>query len=192
MNPCSKNKQRIAWMASGILDLPDAEALRQHLKSCPDCRRYWQSMSELSERLVNASDLPQTEPTESFHQRVVQKIKTQEDRTPFSDWLVTIQRLWAERRLATISAGIALGLVTLLLIQSFRRDGPPVPSESPIAVVPEPARPAASPPTLASYRRAAERSLESLDALLTRQAARNSFPSETLTISSLLKQSSDN
>src|SRR5262249_49554641 len=99
MNPCAKNKRRIAWMASGLLDATDVEALRRHLESCPDCRIYWQSMSELSERLVNASDLPQAQPTESFHQRVVQKIRAQQRRTPFSDWLAAIQRLWKERRL---------------------------------------------------------------------------------------------
>src|SRR2546422_414387 len=101
MNPCAKNKRRVAWMAAGVLDATDAEALRQHLESCPGCRRYWQSMSDLSERLVNASDLPLAEPTESFHQRVIQKIRAQESRTPFSDWLDALQRLWVERRLAT-------------------------------------------------------------------------------------------
>jgi anti-sigma factor RsiW len=185
MNPCAKNKRRLAWRASGVLHVADAEALRRHLESCSGCRRYWQSISELSERLVNASDLPRAEPTESFHQRVVQKIRAQEQRAPLFTWVITIQRLWRERRPATFSAGVALGIVTLLWIQNFRRDEHPVPSGAQIAVISAPAC-AVSPPTMASYRRAADISLESLDALLTQEASRKSHTDETLTVSSLL------
>ena len=74
---------RLGWPA-GVPDVADAESLRQHFESCPHCQRYWQSMCELSERLVNAGDLPQAAPTESFHQSVVLRNHAQGQRTFFS------------------------------------------------------------------------------------------------------------
>jgi hypothetical protein len=192
MNPCAKNKRSIAWMAAGVLDVTDAEVLRQHLNSCPPCQRYWQSMCELSERLVNASDLPQAAPTESFHRSVVLKITAQGQRTSLFNWVTVIQRFWQERPLATLSTGVVLTFATLLWIRSFSHQTHHGPSPVQIVVTAETPARATSPPTLASYRRAADTSLENLDALLTQEAARTSSASETFTVSSLLTSSLEN
>jgi hypothetical protein len=191
MNPCAKNKQRIAWMAAGVLDVTDAETLRQHMAGCPACRRYWQSMCELSERLVSASDLPTAEPTGSFHRTLVQKITAQKQCTPLFDWVIIIQRLCRERPLVTFSASVALALTVLLWIH-ISRDPHRVRSGAQVVAVPDAAGHVAPPPTLASYRRAADISLERLDALLTQEAARTSPAGETFTVSSLLKPSLEN
>src|SRR4051812_35426470 len=114
MNPCTKNKRSIAWMAAGVLEVKDAETLRQHVEGCAACRRYWQSMCELSERLASASDLPNAEPTEHFHRTVVQRITTQKQRARFFDWISIVQRLCRERPLATFSAGAVVMLALLL------------------------------------------------------------------------------
>ena len=192
MNPCAKNKRPIAWMAAGVLDAADAESLRQHFESCPHCQRYWQNMCELSERLVNAGDLPQAAPTESFHRSVVLKITAQGQRTPLFNWVIVIQRFWHERPLATFSIGVVLTLATLLWIRSFSHETHHVPSTVRIVVTTETPLRAAPPSTLASYRRAADISLENLDALLTQEAARTSSASETFTVSSLLASSLEN
>ena len=192
MNPCAKNKRSIAWMAAGVLDVAAAESLRQHFETCPHCQRYWQSMCELSERLVNASDLPQAAPTESFHQSVVLRITAQGQRTPLFNWVTVIRRFWHERPLATFSTGVVLTFATLLWIRSFSHETHPVPSPVRIVVTTETPLRAAPPPTLASYRRAAEISLENLDALLTQEAVRTFSVSETFTVSSLLTPSLEN
>jgi len=190
MNSCAKNKQRIAWMAAGVLEVTDAETLRRHVEGCPECRSYWQSMCELSERLVNASELPNAQPTEFFHRTVVQKITNEEQRARFFDWVIIIQRLCRERPLATFAAGVVLAL--LLWINNFGRDAHRVPSGVQVVAVPNTAEHAAQPSTLASYRRAADISLERLDTLLTQEAARTSPAGETFTVSSLLERSLEN
>src|SRR4051812_31257074 len=122
MNPCRKNKRSIAWMAAGVLDVTDAETLRQHMEDCAACRRYWQSMCELSERLASASNLPTAEPTERFHRTVVQKIRKQAQHARFFDWMITVQRLCRELPLATFSAGAVVMLALLLWINNSGRD----------------------------------------------------------------------
>lgn len=191
MNPCAKNKRRIAWMASGVLDEIEAQTLRQHLETCPGCRSYWQSMSEISERLVKASGSPQAEPAKSFHGRVAHKIQQLERATPFLSWMSAVQRLLPPRRLAAVSAVVMIGTATLIWFQNSRRDKQPSLPRKQIITVHLTSPPAAPPPTLALYRRAAETSFETLDALLTREAARNASVFETFTVSSLLAQSSE-
>jgi anti-sigma factor RsiW len=192
MNPCPKNKPRIAWMAAGVLDATEAQALRQHLGTCPGCRGYWHAMSALSERLVNASDLPLAEPTESFHRRVGQNIQELEKAPPLFNWVIILHRLLVERRLTAISAAMVLGVVTLLWLPRFGGDQQRFPAPGPMTTIRETRPPPASPPTVASYRRAAEVSLESLDALLTKQVARNASAIENFSVSSLLARSSEN
>src|SRR5687767_4529622 len=113
MNPCRKNKRRIAWMAAGVLEMADAERLRQHLDTCPGCRHHWENMRALSERL-KAVELPDAERTESFHRRVVRKIREEEKTAPLFAWSTVLWRLWRERRLATLAVGGALGVATLV------------------------------------------------------------------------------
>jgi hypothetical protein len=122
----------------------------------------------------------------------VLKITAQGQRIPFFNWVTIIQRFWRERPLATLSTGVVLTFATLLWIRSFshktHHDSLPVP----IVVTTETPLPATLPPTLASYRRAADTSLENFDALLIQEAARPSFVSETFTVSSLLTSSLEN
>jgi len=196
MNTCKKNKRRIAWMTTGVLDTTEVETLRRHFESCPTCRSYWQSLSALSEQLVNASNLPPAEPTESFHRTLVQKISTQKQTTLLFDWAATLRRLWLEQPMAKFSAGVALtfalvlALAALPWIHTFSRDEHHV--SSGVQMISQTTERTAPRPTLASYHRAAGISLENLDALLTRQAFRASPASETLTVSSLLTSSSEN
>ena len=188
MNPCRKNKRRIAWMAAGVLETANAETLREHLETCPGCRRHWENMSALSERL-NAAELPDAEPTESFHRRVVRKIQEEQKTAPLFAWGTLLRRLWWERRLASIAVGGALAIATLLWIQSFSPDEEPGSAPMRIAQTTESATQALLPPTLGAYRRAGDISFEKLDAALTRQIAAKASPVETFTVSSSLARS---
>ena len=188
MNPCRKNKRRIAWMAAGVLETADAETLREHLEICPGCRRHWENMSALSERL-NAAGLPDAEPTGSFHRRVVRRIQTEEQAAPLFAWVTTLRRLRGERRLAPIVLGGVLGIATLLWMQSLSSDEDRGSTRLRLAETNETARQASLPATLGSYRRAGDISFENLDAALTRQIATKSSTVETFTVSSLLGRS---
>jgi anti-sigma factor RsiW len=187
MNPCRKNKRRIAWMATGVLETADAERLREHLETCPGCRHHWENMCALSERL-KAAELPDVEPTGSFHRRVLQKIREEEKAAPLFAWDAALRRLWGERRLATLAVGGALGIATLLWMQSFRPEDRGS-ARVHIEETTETARSAPLPSTLGSYRRAGDISFENLDAVLTRQIATKSSRVETFTVSSSLARS---
>ena len=187
MNPCPKNKRPIAWMAAGILEPADAERLREHLQTCPGCQRYWESMRALSEQLSSA-ELPQAELTESFHRRLVRKIDEHDEAAPLFVLVGTFRRLWGERRLATIAAGVAFVIAALVWMQSFSRDENHMPARVRVENS-EPSSQNNSPPTLASYHRAADISFENLDAVLAKQAASKPSTVETFTVSSLLTRS---
>jgi len=192
MNPCGKNKKRIAWMVSGGLDTTQAEALGEHFKICPGCRLYWQDLSELTIRLQHAADLPQAEATESFHRKVVRKISRQKSPSPFSEWATALQRFWPKQRLTILVVGAAFGIAAILLIHHFNLEQRPAPVRLSSAVAQKASMSRASSSTLASYRRVADISIESLDDLLTQQAARASSPGETLTVSSSMKTALEN
>jgi anti-sigma factor RsiW len=191
MKPCAKNKPRIAWMASGILEDTEAEALRKHLEICPGCQRYWQSMSELPERLTNRQHLPHAEPSASFHRRLVQRIAAQQQDSPFFIWLAVIRRFLGEHRLAAAISTV-LVIAVLLWQRGLNHDEQHLPSRVTTAEVDHGVRYPVSPPTLASYHRAAGISLETLDARLTQEAVRKSVATETFTVSSLLRHPSEN
>jgi hypothetical protein len=189
MNPCAKNKRRIAWMAAGVLDETQAEALRPHLENCPGCRSYWNSLCNLAEQLVRASDLPPAHLPPSFHERVGQKIQPREKTAPLFHWVGLRHWLFVERRLAAIAGVIVLGAGVLLGIQSLR-GGKQHRSVETTTI--HQAAPSVTPPhTLASYRRAAEISLENLDTLLAKEGTGNASEMKTFTVSSLSAQFSE-
>jgi hypothetical protein len=181
MKPCAKNKRPIAWLAAGLLDGNETEALRQHFERCPGCQAYWRSLSGLSEQLVQGSELPRAELPAAFHERVAQKIRGREKGRTVCH--APILRMFREWRLAALSAVVLLGVGILL----WRHDPSDTRRGRPVQMTTIHSAPA--PPTLAAYRRAAEISLENLDALLAKEVTRNASVSETFTVSSLLAQS---
>jgi len=191
MNPCAKTRKRIALMASDVLDVKEAEELREHITNCRGCRIYWQSMSDLTGRLKNAASLPAAEASESFHRTVARKIAAQRRHFSFSQWAIAVQRLLPGYRLAGFGVSVAVILAVVLVFEPFRRR-PHLPHGDPTGTASVASRVEAPPSTLASYRRAAEISLDGLDTFLTLQAARTSTATDTFTVSSTLHDSPDN
>jgi hypothetical protein len=190
MNPCAKNKRRLAWMAADLLEADEAKALRAHLERCPGCRNYWQDLSDLSERLAKVKDLPEVDLPASFHGQVRQRIHELEKPSLLFQWASNLRHLLLERRLAAVTAAVIIGIGMLLWRQGLREEKQRNPR--PDITVQRAAPPVTSPPTLASYRRAAEISLESLDALLTKEVVHNGVTIETFTVASLLAPSAEN
>jgi hypothetical protein len=190
MNPCAKTRKRIALMASEVLDAKEAGALRQHIAACPGCGVYWRSMSDLTGRLKNARPLPAAEATESFHRGLARKIAAQRPHFAFYQWAIAVRRLLAGHRLAGLGVSVAVIVAVLLVFEPFQRR-PHLPRGD-RTEAPSFASRVAPVSTLASYRRAAEISLESLDTSLSLEAARTSTATDTFKVSSALRGSPDN
>jgi anti-sigma factor RsiW len=189
MKVCAKYKQRIAWMASGVLAANDSEAVRRHLDCCPACRRYWDEILSLTGQLVAASELPPAPVTAEFHQKLVKKIAAAE-RQHVSYWIIGARWLWEQTRVVRWIGGFAVAFAVVLWTQ--RLNTLQKPSSSLVAAHFEPASTPVQPNTFGSYRQAADRSLDELDTLLSAQANRALSSGESSTVSSLLAQLIEN
>ena len=76
MKPCSRNRKLIAWLALGELDVRREADLRSHIQTCDECRRYQQEISNLRDTLTTAQPMPDFEASESFHRRLVARLRT--------------------------------------------------------------------------------------------------------------------
>lgn len=184
MKPCPEHRRRIAWLAADALNENDAKQMRDHLNSCAGCRDYFGQVARICQQHDAAAEhAPEILLSPSFHQRLEKRIRR---KTAASGWASTSSsvRNWLVGWRIAIPAGVC-ALLFLASWQGGKRRGAlaPVPTSPPaIAAVAGSANiePEA---TYSSYRMAANTSLDALDALLNRQAARESAPSEVLTVS---------
>jgi anti-sigma factor RsiW len=181
MKPCSKNRKLLAWLALGELDARRAGALRAHIQSCEGCRRYLAEISTVTQSLAPAETHPDIQASASFHQRLVTRLRAEQ---PASLW-ETVAGLLATARLnwrmaLPVFGAAALVIATLILVRQ-PAVSPPAPISVQAVSPPAPKRDLA--PTIANYDRVANRSLEELDDLLTRQANRNPPPAPIYTAS---------
>jgi anti-sigma factor RsiW len=184
MKPCSKNRKLLAWLALGNLDAEQATALREHLVTCPGCRRYLDELSSVAATLNAAEIMTDIEATASFHQRVIAGIKAEEP--PFArpgiekffrgtllNWRVA---------LPTVGA-VAVVLVVGLLLTSRQQPEVPLPAPSSAQSGSDHNLDGDFRPTIANYQMIANQSLEKLDQLLTAQGSRKLPPAPIYTAS---------
>jgi anti-sigma factor RsiW len=180
MKPCSRNRKLLAWLALGELDARRAGELRAHIQTCDGCRRYLEQISTVTEKLTAAEVMPEIEASESFHQRLAGRLEE-----PGSFWESLVAQ-FAPRRLnwrvaLPVLGTAALVVATLSILLRQPTISPPVPIRVQ-AVLPS-VQTSDLPPTIANYQRVANRSLDELDELLTRQANRNPPPAQIYTAS---------
>jgi hypothetical protein len=171
MKPCSRNRKPIAWLALGVLDSREAEALRDHLALCEGCRRYWEEMSNLTEGLAAAGPDSDLLASEFFHRRVAGKLRAVESVSIVENpgvWFRGLMPLWR----------VALPAVAVLMIAFFAMVAawhhPALSEQTPpaqpvVQVAPAPSPESDLAPTVANYEAAANQSVEKLLDLLTRQ-----------------------
>ncbi len=185
MKPCSKNRKLIAWLALDALDARQARDLRAHLETCDACRRYFEEISNVAGKLIAAEIRPDAQASESFHRRLVGRLRTEE---PGSLWETLVSFLRAgslnwRMALPVIGATAAL-VVALALYERHPGDSshptPGVPAVTAMDLKRD------LPPTIANYEMVANQSLEKLDELLTRQGNRNPPPTRIYTASDAL------
>jgi hypothetical protein len=180
MKPCLRNRKLLAWLALDELDARRAGELRAHIQTCDGCRRYLEEISAVTERLAAAEVTPEIEASESFHKRLAGRLEQ-----PASLWEALFAQFAATRlnwRVALPALGAAaLVIATLAILVRQLVVSPPAQTGGQALLTPLPKSDLA--PTIANYQRVANRSLDELDELLTRQANRHPPPAPIYTAS---------
>ena len=184
MKPCSTHRKRIAWLAVDALDVQEARNLRAHLETCEGCRRYLEEISHVTERLIATETEPGVQASESFHQRLVGRLRSAESGS-FSETVVPRLRAlslnW--RVVLPVIGATAVVIAALTVFQPRSGVLLPAPTGAQEKVAPNVKND--PDPTLSNYQVVAKRSLEELDELLTRQGNRNPPQTPLYTASTL-------
>ena len=182
MKPCPANQQRIVWLTLNALDARQTRQLRAHLETCAGCRHYLAEISNVANNLSAAAAPPEVQATEHFHQNLARKLRATPPES-FGEILTAYLRLLHWNWRVTVPTAASLLLASALLATW--------PHPALIISQPSPRPQAAADssadltPTMANYERAADQSLEKLDALLTRQNRRTLPTQPTYTTSTL-------
>lgn len=182
MKPCSRNRKLITWLALDALDDRRASALRDHLDHCAGCRRYWEEVLDVTEKLaVPDSDL---EASDFFHRRLVEKLRAESS----SALEILVAQLRGRRLNWRVVLPAAAVLVIGLAVIFTSRHPPAVSLPGPATVQVASSSNAGSDlaPTIANYQMVASQSLEQLDELLTRQGNKPLPPAPIYTPSGLV------
>ena len=189
MNPCSKHRQSITWMALGSLDEDSARELRLHLDACPACRDYSREVAAIcQEHQAAAAVLPQGQAGESFHRQLRRRIEADAERPALTRILEAVFRLVGPRMLRATAATTVAAALLMAGVWFWPHLARQASTTTTTTTAAQPAsRPMAATdsPTLAHYRLVANASLDSLDDLLSRQAGGGSAPGPGFTLSAL-------
>jgi anti-sigma factor RsiW len=166
MKPCSKYRKSIAWLAAGTLGAGETSQIERHLKSCSACRSYLTEMSGVVNRLEKKPIETEVVASPRLHQRILGSLKSDE-RRPNQAWQMVWGSVWW--RIVAPAGAVAL-ILCLIWIQRLPTSPSRVAEGSRGPKVVEPAGVAETGPSMALYQSVANRSLDDLDELLTRQA----------------------
>ncbi len=175
MKPCSSKRRLVAWLALGELDARRAQTIRAHIQTCDGCRRYLEQVSSVKETLTSAPGMPNIETSESFHRRVVARLGPGQS---LSLWDRLVGRFGEAAPGWRAALGLAGATAVLIALVALLRK-PPEPTAPGATIAPTrvAVRPnAALLPTISNYEWAANRSVDELDDLLTRQARERPSP----------------
>ncbi len=181
MKPCSKNRKQIAWLVLGALDARQAAALREHLALCDGCRRYWEEIARVNDKLAAAKPTPDFQASEFFYQRVAEKMHAVESGSILENLTALIRGTMLNWRLA-LPVTAALLIVAFALV-TLRQQPRPVPPAAIAQVVSTSGSESDLPPTLANYQMIAGQSLAKLDEVLTEQGNKALPPAPIYTAS---------
>jgi anti-sigma factor RsiW len=172
----------LALLALGELDARVAAALRAHIETCEGCRRYLAELSTVTEKLAAAEVTPDIPASESFHRRVVTRLRAEQSGSVWQTLTAPLIPAWLNWRVSLPVVGAAALVIALLSIPARQPAAPQPVRTGAQAVLPPDIR-SDLPPTIANYQRIATRSLDELDELLTKQGKRNPSPTPIYTAS---------
>ena len=182
MKPCAQHREDLVWLSLGELDPEESRLIRAHLSVCPDCRGYFEGMSSLSKSLGSQANPSSIQASEAFHHRVVARIKSQPRHTFWQIAADVAESFVPNWRFLVPASATALMILALAV---FQRPKVVAPSHQSTPLVKSEVEPAAiARVALADYLMVANRSLDSLDELLTKQGEqRNPSPDPLYTAS---------
>jgi len=170
MKPCVEMKERIALFAASAIPADEAAALREHIENCAGCRAYWEGVRMVCHQHgARGRQWPEAVPSHDFHGRLVRRIEEHVSRRSWFRWS-SEAFAWAAFPRWAMAASFAL-IVALTVIwwslsrpsSEDRRLAVTNPANVPIFNVMRPL------PSLARYRQVLNKSVDELDALLTRE-----------------------
>lgn len=181
MKPCSKNRKLITWLAVDALDTRQSRDLRAHVENCEGCRAYLDEISSVTKKLAATETESNVRASEAFHQKLVARLRAEETvsvrefivscfRAAFSDWRIAAPM-------------IAVALAVLFFEERHRNIS--VPAQTRVQVAPRLDAKSDPEPTFSNYQIIANKSLDELDEVLTRQGNRNLPRTQIYTASSL-------
>jgi anti-sigma factor RsiW len=180
MKPCVKNQKLIAWLVLDVLDARQAQALSEHLAACEGCRRYLEEISTVAGKLAAVETTSDIQASESFHQRVADRLRAEESHSVWEIVVATLARLnWRIATPAIAALVVAVVAFPILWLHPAVSPRNPLTTQS----VPTSNLNQDVPPTMANYQKVANQSLEKLDELLTEQGNRNLSPTPIYTAS---------
>ena len=184
MKPCSQNRKLIVCLTLNTLAARQTRQLREHLVTCESCRHYLEEISNVTEKLAAVEFNSNVQASERFHSKVAGKLRSAKPDSLAEMLLSCFRGSLLNRRMAlpVIAVFMLVGIILVSWPQSpqvaARR------SATPPAVLASGTDNDLA-PTIANYQRAADQSLEKLDALLTRQSKRALPPMPIYTVSTL-------
>ena len=183
MKPCPKNRKLIAWLALGALDAQTAAALREHFALCEGCRRYWEEISNVAERVAAAAPDSNLEASKLFHHRMAEKLQAVESSSLLERLAAWVGGAMPNWRVA-LPAFAVLVMALLALVAPRHRPALLLPAAPVVHVTSASGSENDLAPTLANYQMMANQSLDKLSELLTRQGNKSLPPAPVYTVSS--------
>ena len=184
MNPCSNHRKPIALLAGGALAAREEASLRAHLAACEGCRGYYEEVSHAAQKLNAVEPRADIQTSEIFHNRVLGALRAEARTSSWEHVLMHIRAHLLNWRVAVPLAS-ATAIVLLALSLPLRRPAISLPGPTGLQVVAAPGTKRDLEPTVSNYQTVANRSLEKLDELLTRQGNYTAGSSPIYTASSL-------
>ena len=184
MTSCTNNRKLIAWLAVGAIDANGARELVHHIKTCAGCRAYLEEMSHLTKKLEDAKVKFDFQPSATFHQQLVRRLRAEES-APIWERLVAYVQVRHLNWRIVLPVAVTLIVMIATVFSAINRR-----AASPLAQNRNQAAPAGKPaedlaPTMSNYQMIANRSLEKLDELLSREGTRNASSAPAYTASML-------
>lgn len=186
MKPCPEYRRLVVLQAAGATAPAESEQVDRHLQGCLACQRYASEIATVSGRIrEHASFQEFSPPSEEFWRAWREAIVSAPlARAGVSHEWPGLRAISSLRRLAPLTAALAMGLILLFALV---RDGPePEPAPPELARAPTLSAPTRSAPhrprTLGEYRQVANSSFDALDQLLANQA-RIASPGESYRVS---------
>jgi anti-sigma factor RsiW len=183
MKPCSKNRKLIAWLVVDALDIRQTRDLRSHMESCQGCRAYLAEISNVTKKLA-ATDLESNlRASETFHQKVAAKLRAEDSASVWEIAAAYFRSIVLNWRVAMPLIG-AIGAAAAVLFFVDRHHNVSVPAH-PFQVAHVSEARNDPEPTFSNYQMIANKSLDELDEVLTRQGNRNLPRTQTYTAATL-------